>query len=85
MLVPEMTGTYNFLARNEDRILGMVAALNLDMVGEKQSLTGGPLIVERTPEATSSYVNALMEGAPSQSSRRLNTTQVVSTGFVLLS
>ena len=60
-LVPEMTGTYNFLARNEDRIPGMVAALNLDMVGEKQSVTGGPLIVERTPEATPSYVNALME------------------------
>jgi len=60
-LVPEMTGTYNFLARNEKRIPDMVAALNLDMVGERQSVTGGPLIVERTPEATPSYVNALME------------------------
>jgi aminopeptidase YwaD len=60
-LVPEMAGTYNYLAANESDILGMVAALNLDMVGEKQELTGGPLIVERTPEASPSYVNSLME------------------------
>jgi aminopeptidase YwaD len=60
-LVPEMVGSYNFLAANEGGIPGMVAALNLDMVGERQDLTGGPLIVERTPEATPSYVNSLME------------------------
>ncbi len=58
--VPEMTGTYNFLASNEKSIPNIVAALNLDMVGEKQSLTGGPLIVERTPESNPSYVNALL-------------------------
>ncbi len=60
-LVPEMTGSYTYLAENEERIPRMVAALNLDMVGEKQDVCGGPLIVEKTPEATPSFVNALME------------------------
>ena len=60
-LVPEMSGTYPYLAENEARILDMIAALNLDMVGENQNLCGGPLIVERTPESCSSYVNSLME------------------------
>jgi hypothetical protein len=60
-LVPEMSGTYPYLAENEARIPDMVAALNLDMVGENQSLCGGPLIVERTPESCPSYVNSLME------------------------
>jgi hypothetical protein len=60
-LVPEMSGTYPYLAENEAKIPDMVAALNLDMVGENQNLTGGPLIVERTPESCPSYVNSLME------------------------
>jgi aminopeptidase YwaD len=60
-LVPEMSGTYPYLAENEARIPDMVAALNLDMVGENQNLCGGPLIVERTPESCPSYVNSLME------------------------
>jgi len=60
-LVPEMTGTYPYLAENETRIPGIVAAVNLDMVGENQNLCGGPLIVERTPESCPSYVNSLME------------------------
>jgi hypothetical protein len=60
-LVPEMVGSYNYLARREGEISGIVAALNLDMVGERQEVTGGPLIVERTPEALPSFVNSLME------------------------
>ena len=60
-LVPEMAGSYAFLAETEGRIPRMVAALNLDMVGERQDVCGGPLIVERTPEATPSFVNSLME------------------------
>ena len=60
-LVPEMTGSYAFLDRNEERIPKMVAAVNMDMVGEKQEVTLGPLMIERTPESTPSYVNALME------------------------
>jgi aminopeptidase-like protein len=60
-LVPEMSGTYPYLAENEAQIPDMIAALNLDMVGENQNLCGGPLIVERTPESCPSYVNSLME------------------------
>jgi len=60
-LVPEMVGSYAYLAENEERIPRIVAALNLDMVGEKQDVCGGPLLLERTPEATPSFVDALME------------------------
>jgi hypothetical protein len=60
-LVPEMAGSYAWLAENEKVIPDIVAALNLDMVGENQDVCGSPLVVERTPEATPSYVNSLME------------------------
>jgi aminopeptidase YwaD len=59
-LVPEMSGSYAYLAANEADIPGMVAAVNLDMVGEKQCVTGGSFIVERTPESLPSYVNSVM-------------------------
>jgi len=59
-LVPEMSGSYAYLAANEADIPSMVAAVNLDMVGEKQCVTGGSFIVERTPEAFPSYVNSVM-------------------------
>ncbi|HHX10754.1 MAG TPA: DUF4910 domain-containing protein [Firmicutes bacterium] len=45
--VPEMTGSYAFLAANEDRLPDIVAAINLDMVGENQELCGSTFIVER--------------------------------------
>ena len=61
MLMPEMTGTYAWLAMEEDRIGRIVAALNLDMVGENQNLCGGPLIIERTPMASPSYTDTLLE------------------------
>ena len=60
-LVPEISGTYPWLMENETLIPEMVAALNLDMVGENQNLCGGSLIMERTPESCSSYVNSLIE------------------------
>jgi aminopeptidase YwaD len=60
-LVPEMSGSYAHLAARESEIPGMVAAVNMDMVGERQCVTSGSFIVERTPEALPSYVNSLME------------------------
>lgn len=60
-LVPEMGGSFAWLAANEDRLSGMVAAVNLDMVGENQDLCGGPFTVIKTPEALPSYVNTFME------------------------
>ena len=61
LLVPEMAGTYAYLATKEDAIPKMVAAINLDMVGEDQTLCGGPLICEKPPESMSSFVSDLME------------------------
>lgn len=61
LLVPEMAGTYAYLANNEDRIARMVAALNLDMVGQNQELCKGPLLVERPPHAALSFAGDLME------------------------
>jgi len=60
-LVPEMGGSFAWLAENEDRIKDMVAAVNLDMVGENQDLCGGPFAVVRTPDSLPSYANLLME------------------------
>lgn len=61
LLVPEMTGTYGFLAGNEGLIPHMVAAINLDMVGEKQEVCGGPLMLEYPPRSTPSFTGGLLE------------------------
>jgi aminopeptidase YwaD len=45
--LPEMTGSYAYLASNEDSIDRTVAAINLDMVGENQDLCGSTFTVER--------------------------------------
>lgn len=60
LLVPEMTGTYCYLSANEHIIPRVVAALNLDMVGENQDLCRGPLIVEKPPRAASSFAGELL-------------------------
>ena len=61
LFVPEMTGTYAWLHENEYRIPKIIAALNLDMVGENQNLCGSSLNVEKTPESMQSFVNVLIE------------------------
>lgn len=61
LLVPEITGTYGFLAGNEGLIPHMVAAINLDMVGEKQEVCGGPLMLEHPPRSTPSFTGDLLE------------------------
>ena len=60
-LVPEMAGSYAYLAEREEDIPKMVAAINLDMVGEDQDQTGSVNIVHRTPDSLPSYVNAVIE------------------------
>ena len=59
--VPEMTGTLAYLASYPDKARRMVAALNLDMVGENQNLTLSILKLTNTPMAMPSFVNALVE------------------------
>lgn len=61
LFVPEMTGTYPWLYENESHIPRIIAALNLDMVGENQNLCGSSLNIEKTPESTQSFVNMLVE------------------------
>ncbi|MCL4426567.1 MAG: DUF4910 domain-containing protein [Firmicutes bacterium] len=59
LLVPEMAGTYAYLATNEERIPQMVAGINLDMVGEKQELCGSSLLVEKPALALPSFAGDL--------------------------
>jgi aminopeptidase YwaD len=61
LLVPEMTGTYAYLATHEDQIPRMVAGINLDMVGQNQNLCGGVFIIEHTPQALPSFAADLLE------------------------
>jgi len=61
LLVPEIMGTYAYLATHEERIPHMVAGINLDMVGQNQELCGSVFIVERTPDAMPSFAAALLE------------------------
>ncbi len=61
LLVPEMTGTYAWLATNEHRIPKIVAGANLDMVGENQDLCGSSLVLVGSPASNPSFVDDLME------------------------
>ncbi len=60
LLVPEMTGTYAYLASHEERIPHVVAALNLDMVGEDQAQCGSTLLLSGAPLATPSVSDDLL-------------------------
>lgn len=59
--VPEMTGTYAYLATHEQEMARMVAGINLDMVGQNQDLCGSSFLVERPPEAMASFAGDLAE------------------------
>jgi hypothetical protein len=58
--LPEMTGTYAYLAANEERIPRMVAGLNLDMVGQDQEQCGSSLLFEQPPGAFPNFTPALL-------------------------
>jgi hypothetical protein len=59
--VPEMTGTYAYLAAHEDEIERMVVGLNLDMVGQNQELCGSSFLIERPSQAMPSFAPDLLE------------------------
>jgi len=59
--VPEMTGTYAYLASLAEEEPPVLGGLNLDMVGQKQEIGGGTLIVERPPQASSSWGADLLQ------------------------
>lgn len=70
-LVPEMSGTYAYLAERERDIPKMVAAINLDMVGEDQDNTGSVLVLHKTPDSFPSYVNAVAEAVFEEAQREV--------------
>jgi len=59
--VPEMTGTFAYLASNAQSIQHMIAGVNLDMVGENQDVCGSVFIVEATPAAMPSFATDLLD------------------------
>ncbi len=59
--VPEMTGTYAYLAGHEHELARFVAGLNLDMVGEDQDQTGSSWLLVRTSDALPSFAAPLLE------------------------
>ena len=59
--MPEMTGTYAYLAAHEADLPRMLAGLNLDMVGEDQNQTGSSWLLIRTSDAMPSFVAPLLE------------------------
>jgi hypothetical protein len=64
--VPEMTGTYLYLARHEGRIARTVAGLNLDMVGADQAQTGSVSLIVHPCEALPSFAGELLEALREQ-------------------
>jgi aminopeptidase YwaD len=61
LLVPEMTGTFAFLARSRGIRKRLLFGLNLDMVGQDQKQTGATLCIEAPPLAASSFTPFLLE------------------------
>jgi len=59
--MPEMTGTYAYLAAHEAKLPRIVAGLNLDMVGEDQEQTGSSWLLIRTSDALASFAAPLLE------------------------
>jgi hypothetical protein len=58
--MPEMTGTFAFLAQHEQELPKYIAGINLDMVGEDQEQTGSSWLIERPPEAAASFAPELL-------------------------
>jgi hypothetical protein len=59
--MPEMTGTYAYLAAHEAELARIVAGLNLDMVGEDQNQTGSSWLLIRGSDALPSFAEPLLE------------------------
>lgn len=58
--VPEMTGTFAYLSSRPGGAPKIIAAVNLDMVGENQDLSKSTLCVEKPPRACPSFTGDLM-------------------------
>ena len=58
ILIPEFTGTFAYLSEQHHRE-NVVGAINLDMVGGKQTRFYGPITVTSLPNSTPSFINDL--------------------------
>lgn len=58
--VPEINGTYAYLAGHEQGLEEFIAGINLDMVGEDQGQTGSSWLIERPPDAAASFAPDLL-------------------------
>lgn len=58
--MPEFTGTYAWHALHRDRVERTLAAVNLDMVGERQSDCGSTLLLEHAPYFLGSFADELL-------------------------
>lgn len=90
LLVPEINGTICYLATHPETKERAVAALNLDMVGQRQDLCGSVLHVESGPLATPAYPadllclilrEALQEGSNFADTARLPALRWTTTPF----
>jgi aminopeptidase YwaD len=61
LLVPEVTGTFAYLSRTRGARGRMLFGLNLDMVGQRQEVTGSTLCVESPPLAAPSFTPYLLQ------------------------
>ncbi len=67
-LVPEYTGTFAYLSDHND-YENMIGALNLDMVGGKQTRFYGPITLTRTPMSTPSLISEISVFSMKQAAR----------------
>jgi len=58
--VPEICGTYAYIAEHMEEAKKAVAVINMDMVGEHQSKCGSIHTVTQTPDSTASYFNDIL-------------------------
>ena len=58
--MPELTGTFAWLANDPQRVERLSAALNLDMVGADQSQCGSTFLIEHPPHFAASFAEELV-------------------------
>lgn len=61
LIVPEMTGTFAFVSRERRIARRLLLGLNLDMVGQRQEVTGSTLCIEAPPISVPSFTPYLLE------------------------
>ena len=88
ILMPEFTGTYAYLSESE-HVKNVVGAINLDMVGGRQTRFYGPITGTSLPNSTPSFINDLTslcldyaaEEAPNLSGKMVSKTNYTFEAF----